>query len=672
MIFGYNARMRNRYFLIFLISVGLIYIHNVTRDIYSGDVGDIVTSACTWGVPHPTGYPLITFLGNILCHTITFIPPVTRVALISVFASLATVALIAHFAYRETKNIFIALVTASVLAFSHLFWFHAEIPEVFGLHHLFVVSTLYTYYLFYQTKTVRSLAVFAFVFGLSLTHHHTILLLGPACAILFIPRIKTVWKLRTNWVPVAATFVAGLLPYLYVPFAASFQPVINWGNGYTLQNFMGILQRKAYGGFAPGVDNGIPVAVKMAVMSDYFDTLVTNFSWQIIFVAAVGLFYMVRNKKRTLAASLATAWLVSGPLFVSYASTFYTTTTSIGIIERFYTMSYIPFVMTLPFGFLSIFKILRKMFSRKLYAYILLSYFLIVPAMQLYYNFPKTDLSRTQRGNDLARDILNNLPPNTVLFVSGDTVSFNVWYARFVLGMRPDVDIVNPPSVGGNTFIDAAVNEYRTANPAVPLEKVFVKTMQNIHEKRPIYATYVAPIGLPGVTFIPMGLTYKVVKNDKIPDKQQYIDDVERLLQALKRPRRETATLAERNMVAGEIPLIYSNGLVHIGDFVDSHYKSAAEAEWYYRRALWMDPENPSAYAGLSLVLFKAYKDCNQSPAMMKEAIGIYPVWHTYYDQLYIINAKCGISNDDLVDQFRRMFRDDLAKRVKKQYPKAL
>ncbi len=284
----------------------------------------------------------------------------------------------------------------------------------------------------------------------------------------------------------------------------------------------------------------------------------------------------------------------------------------------------------------------------------------------------RTDLSKTQRGNDLAKDILNSLPQKAVLFVSGDTTSFNIWYVRYVLGIRTDVDIVNPPNVGGNQFIDNAINDFKLKNPKTPIKEIFSSTMQKMSENRPIYATYLAPLHIRNAKLIPMGLVYKVVKIDKIPDKSHYINQVETVLRGLKRPRRETSTPAERNMVAGEIPLIYSNALVHIGDFVVDQYSGAADAEWYYRRALWIDPENPAGYAGLSLSLFKAYKDCKQAPAMMTKAIEIYPIWQAYYDQLYIINYRCKASNAEVTTRFKKMFNGNLEKRIKTKYPKAL
>src|SRR3989344_8286706 len=51
---------------LFFLSVSLLYLKNLTRDIYAGDLGDLVTAAYVFGVPHPPGYALFTLLGSIL------------------------------------------------------------------------------------------------------------------------------------------------------------------------------------------------------------------------------------------------------------------------------------------------------------------------------------------------------------------------------------------------------------------------------------------------------------------------------------------------------------------------------------------------------------------------------------------------------------------------------
>src|SRR5690606_12470957 len=112
-----------------------------------------------------------------------------------------------------------------------------------------------------------------------------------------------------------------------------------------------------------------------------------------------------------------------------------------------------------------------------------------------------------------------------------------------------------------------------------------------------------------------------------------------------------------------EIPSIYASGLVRIGDFVDSQYKDPQRAEHYYRRALWIDPDHPSAHSGLALSQYKAYKDCDKAVMNMKQAIELYPVWKTYYAQLYLIQDGCSASDavlDDIAATYYTLFNEDI------------
>src|SRR3989338_662013 len=95
--------------IIFFLIIALIYLHNLTRDIYSGDIGDLVTAAYVGGVAHPPGYPLFSLLGFILSHLPFPLPVVSRVGLISVFSSLAGLIIYYNFANKVTKSIFLSL-----------------------------------------------------------------------------------------------------------------------------------------------------------------------------------------------------------------------------------------------------------------------------------------------------------------------------------------------------------------------------------------------------------------------------------------------------------------------------------------------------------------------------------------------------------------------------------
>ena len=145
-----KRRIIKRLFLVsFFIFVSAAFINNLTRDVYSGDIGDLVTAAYVFGVAHPPGYPLLTFLGFVLSHLPLSIPPVSKVALLSVISSLSAFFFLYKFCFMQTKNFFISILSVSILAFSYMFWFFAEIPEVFALNNLFVIALFYFAIKFY-------------------------------------------------------------------------------------------------------------------------------------------------------------------------------------------------------------------------------------------------------------------------------------------------------------------------------------------------------------------------------------------------------------------------------------------------------------------------------------------------------------------------------------------
>jgi len=187
-----------------------VYFYWQTKSVYGGDAGDLVSAAYLKGVAHPPGYPLYTFLGYLLTK-VPYSTVAWRVGLLSVIPSALTVVALFFLISQElssgyhpelsSKSSNPALIACLTLAFSYLFWLYAEVPEVFALHSLFVVSLTYTLFLWSEKKDNRLLYLFSFFFGLSLCHHHIILFLVPAFAYWiyknkgFLPRGRLIKKM---------------------------------------------------------------------------------------------------------------------------------------------------------------------------------------------------------------------------------------------------------------------------------------------------------------------------------------------------------------------------------------------------------------------------------------------------------------------------------------------
>lgn len=186
------------------------------------------------GIAHPTGYPLYTLLGKLF----TLLPlgnVAYRVNLLSAVFGALTVALL----YRLILQVVVpragakislrqpawpthlgAVIAAALFGLGQVFWQQATVAEVYTLNAFFVALVLLLATLLptlSPRQQSRGILWLAFVYGLSLTHHRTMLLILPALLLylLFFFRI-VMFKPRV----VVWSVVLGLLPlllYLYLP-----------------------------------------------------------------------------------------------------------------------------------------------------------------------------------------------------------------------------------------------------------------------------------------------------------------------------------------------------------------------------------------------------------------------------------------------------------------------
>ncbi len=188
------------------------------------------------GIAHPTGYPLYTLLGKLF----TFLPVgnvAYRVNLMSAVFGAATVALLYWLVVQLSRAAIGSLgpllgvladkrtywpvhlggiIGASLMAASPVFWRHSTVAEVYTLNTFFVVALLILATTHIQNRRHHALWL-AFLAGLSLTHHRTVLLLFPALAFyLYLTQRPQSFDRKT----ILLSLSWGLLPllfYLYLP-----------------------------------------------------------------------------------------------------------------------------------------------------------------------------------------------------------------------------------------------------------------------------------------------------------------------------------------------------------------------------------------------------------------------------------------------------------------------
>lgn len=172
------------------------------------------------GVPHPPGYPiwtLVTWFFQWIFHWVKYNGhpnPAWSVGLASAVSGAGACALLALLISRSgadllrsipaltdkigfrTENTLCLVAGISgglLLAFSPVLWSQSVIVEVYSLNTLFQMGVLLLIYMWMcRPKNDTLLYLAAFLFGLGLTNHQTLLFLGSALALAVVLRMQPV------------------------------------------------------------------------------------------------------------------------------------------------------------------------------------------------------------------------------------------------------------------------------------------------------------------------------------------------------------------------------------------------------------------------------------------------------------------------------------------------
>ncbi|MBN1219444.1 MAG: DUF2723 domain-containing protein [Anaerolineae bacterium] len=387
------------------------------------------------GIAHPTGYPLYTILGKLF----TFLPVgnvAYRVNLMSAVFGAATLAgvylLIVHTGASsqlsrpgwttQLGGIFGAL----LLATGSVFWLQATVAEVYTLN-AFLVALLLLLVVRPLTPPGdhRRFYGVAFLFGLSLTHHRTTLLLLPTLALYFYLTRK---QHGLTWKTLASGLVLGLIPlllYLYLPWRGHMGSL----DGAYQNTWAGFWRQVGAGGYGTFVvDNPFghqrDAAFYWNLMQSQFYTLVPGF---------VGIFYLFWVGQRRILALI-------GVTFLTYFTfnLFYRVTD----IEVFFIPVFLVWAVWSGIGVSFLLQITAGM-RRALWRFGLTGLILVVFVFILFQNIhsarPLLDQRNTWQIHDYGLDILQQPLDEQAVMVGILGEMTLVRYFQQTLNLRPDL-----------------------------------------------------------------------------------------------------------------------------------------------------------------------------------------------------------------------------------------
>lgn len=518
-----------------LVGVGsfILFLLFQSTGISGGDSGDLVTAAVEFGVPHPPGYPLYTALAW-LATRLPFSTPAWRAGLVSSIPHALTLALAYRFVVRLTSRVSAGIFCALALGGNYLFFLYSVTPEVFALFDLFVILLL---------SFLEAPRFLSFLFGLSLTHHHVILFLLPAIAFSFRKR----FALHVSHVML---FLAGLLPYLYVPVAARGGAIVNWDRAEDWKGFIRLVTRQDYGSFVTnGFYGALPIH-RLLQLKAYATFLMLDFGWVGVLLAILGCVALWR-RHRPMFWVLLLSLVSVGPVFFFYASFPLMNRFSLGTYERFLLPSYVLLALAIGVGYASLcrFRVLR----------LLLFVFPFVTLSMTTWRFWGLAADRT--ADRLGEDVLRSVGTNAILLLSQDTPLFITQYVRYAAGVRTDVILLHAnrlwsadyPKTIAARFPQLVVPESDSGDFA----RAFLRANRDTF---PIYTNTLLPLD-DGWFWVQQGLVYRLTKQEDLPRITAFIEENDSMWRTYGDPQR--AILARyKHLMLSDVISVYADARI--------------------------------------------------------------------------------------------------------------
>jgi hypothetical protein len=229
--------------VVFLAFVAL-YASTLAPSVLPADSGEFQLVSAVLGIAHPPGYPLYTLLGH-LAAQVPLGEVAARVNALSALCGALTVAVVARSVRRGTQSRAAALLSASALGLSATFWAQSTTANIRSLTALLTALSVESLLCwgagFTGAESARRIQVqaptgledslrsgpgaqqavplrwFAFLFGLSVGHHSSLLLLGaPFLAYILLCDARLLVQPR-RWGRPLLAFGAALGVLLYLP-----------------------------------------------------------------------------------------------------------------------------------------------------------------------------------------------------------------------------------------------------------------------------------------------------------------------------------------------------------------------------------------------------------------------------------------------------------------------
>ncbi|MFH1453235.1 MAG: DUF2723 domain-containing protein [Armatimonadota bacterium] len=505
-------------FLSFLIPL-IIYTLTLCPTIYAEDCAEFITCADKLGILHPPGYPIYCILGKVF----TFIP-VGNIAWRVNFMSAFWAALAAFFLFllifRLTRKIEVSFASTMLFCFSYTFWSQSVMAEVYTLNIFFLSVCLYLLQIWNENRKDKYLYLLSLLCGLSLTNHHTMLMSIPVF-ILFV--LWCDWKLlkRLGFLTgCTALFILGLTPYLYLPIASKFNPVMDWGNPETISGIVNHITRKMYAPLGFEYFKYIGWDTKLDFVKSFFAELSGQFNALLLIIGFGGFLYLLKRNIK-IWVLLFIIFIFNSFLFIFINQSQYTTIRA-DVFSIFYIPCYLVFACYIGYGLSYLYELVVR-FSRdnrlfKICFKAIVVLLVLIPVISNYY---KNDLSKNYYVHDFVKSTMDMVDEDGIIIARVDYVIFGILYFQQVENYRPDIKMYDHVGTLSGEYLgkDFLYGKMTPSELEERRRKVYTQIIAENYGRKPVYINYVFDLGQDSdYYFANYGIIYKAVKKGESLD----------------------------------------------------------------------------------------------------------------------------------------------------------
>ena len=454
-----------------------VYLLTLAPTVTFFDSGEFITAISCLGSPHSPGYPLFVNYAKVF----TFLP-FGDIAFRVNFATAVSASLACLGVYLLTLHLsgagedcperegagslrrLACLSAALVFAFTPRLWLQSNHDKPYPLLS-FLAALVFLLLLkwrdSYRAGDERPAYVYlgAFLSGLALGAHQTIVLLAPSYAFLI---LATDWRLILRvreQLLAAAFFIVGCSVYLHMPVRAVRNPILNWGDPQTLERFLWSFLREGYP--MQQVDRDWTLFLRQLGAFD----LVREFGFAGFALLITGA-VCYHRKIGEFIISCTIAVLVFLAFVVGYQNT---PEKTIFLTEEFFTPLYLLAAVFVGLGMFSLARPrpdptgqMAKMLPvlRRFGAMPLL---VALPLFQCVNGYRFNDQHDNYLAYDYAVNTFRSLPTGAALFTWGDSGAFPLWYLQGVERMREDLALIHVPHLQFDWYLDGFPTLFRSS-----------------------------------------------------------------------------------------------------------------------------------------------------------------------------------------------------------------